>query len=199
MISRYSSMTMLPPATLKYVDDVNTAEQHNTRKAMSLFSQNKEKQLVHAKECENQFNVITANAQRIGMRVNPMKTKLLCLSSAIHSEVSSYIVDGAGNKISSQDSLVVLGFAFNSRPTVTAHMEMILKKFNARMWVLRHLKQSAVPTKDIVAVYSSTVRSSIEYASHVIGKSGGGVGTDAKALLKNYIPMASKSLMKMLL
>ena len=155
------------PLTLKYIDDVNVAEQHNTRDAVSTFSQTREKKSVFAGECDARFKNIMANAGKTGMRVNLKKTKLLCLSAALHSEVSSHIEDGQGGTIESQDSLMVLGFAFDTKPSMSAHIKLIEKKYNVRSWVVRHLKQAGVPNKDIVTAYASAIRSSIEYAAQV--------------------------------
>ena len=102
------------------------------------------------------------------MLVNPKKTKLICLSAATHSEVSSYI-PVEGERINSTDKMIVLGYCFGSRPTQSAHIELILSKFCSRSWLFRHLKQSGIPNKDIVSVYTATIRSVIEYASPVYG------------------------------
>ena len=63
--------------------------------------------------------------------------------------------------------MTLLGFKFGHRPNLDAHMELVWRKFNVRMWVIRHLKQSGVPDKDIAAVFASTIRPAIEYACPV--------------------------------
>ena len=100
------------------------------------------------------------------MLVNERKTQLLCVSAAIHSSVSSFIRTAEGT-IESQQSLTILGFRFGERPTVSEHMKLIQNKVNMRTWAIRHLKQSGVPDKDIIAVYTSTIRAAIEYASPI--------------------------------
>ena len=65
--------------------------------------------------------------------------------------------------------MTILGFRFGSRPNINAHMDLITSKYNARSWVVRHLKLSGVPEKDISIVFSTTIRSCIEYASVVYG------------------------------
>ena len=47
-------------------------------------------------------------------------------------------------------------------------MELISRKFNIRVRAIRHLKASGIPPKDIVTVYTFTIRSVIEYASPVV-------------------------------
>ena len=99
------------------------------------------------------------------MAVNPRKTQLLCISPAVHSEISAYLDLPDGSKIQSQDHLTILGFRFGSRPTVGAHVDYIEKKFNSRSWMVRHLKLAGVPPDDIAAVFATTIRPVIEYAA----------------------------------
>ena len=51
--------------------------------------------------------------------------------------------------------------------TWTAHCEYIIKKTNRRLYALRKLKKSGVPSSDIVVVYCTVIRTMIEYASVV--------------------------------
>ena len=48
-----------------------------------------------------------------------------------------------------------------------AHINLIKKKYRARSWLIRHLKNAGVPTCDLVKIYSTTVRSVIEYAAAI--------------------------------
>ena len=99
------------------------------------------------------------------MLVNPAKIQLLCISPAINRDVSSYISLDQGGKIESCDEIIVLGFKFWKRPTVAAHVDFIKTKMRTRSWIVRHLKQAGIPAKDILTVFSSSIRSVIEYAS----------------------------------
>ena len=146
------------------MDDVNVAERHFLRSAASVFSQSKERKLIHAGSCELIFDNIVRYAQDIGMKVNPNKTKLLCKSATIHSAVSSYI-EHANERISSVPQITLLRFRFSNRPDVSAHVGFIREKLNASTWMIRHLKMSGVPVGDIVAVYTSVIRPVIVYAS----------------------------------
>ena len=153
--------------SLKYIDDVNLLEQLRLSDAVSTFSHLKEKKEIPALQCGAGFKNIVQNARGIGMKVNPGKTQLVCISAALHSEVSSHVTVEEAERINSQESLTVLGFRFGSRPTMAEHMSLVTKKYNARSWVVRHLKMAGVPSEDIVQVYAATVRASIEYASTV--------------------------------
>ena len=124
------------------------------------------KRSLHAGGCERLFELINRNASARGMKVNPSKTQFMCVSSSIFYDVSSYI-DTADGRICSQNSLTVLGFAFGDRPTMEAHVSLIQKKFAARFWMIFHLKQKDVPAGDLVSIYSTIIRSAIEYAVSV--------------------------------
>ena len=50
---------------------------------------------------------------------------------------------------------------------MAAHLSLICEKFNSRSWMIRHLKRAGVPTADLMNVYASTIRPSIEYAGNV--------------------------------
>ena len=154
----------LKPWTGKYVDDINIEERLFLGSATSVFSHLKERKTVRAVRCEEIFNTIVENANAIGMKVNPKKTKLLCFSSAIHSEVDAYISHG-NEKIASGQSMVLLGYRFDSRPSVASHVDFIQEKVKARAWMLRHLRLSGVPLCDIVKIYASVIRPVVEYVT----------------------------------
>ena len=65
--------------------------------------------------------------------------------------------------------MTLLGFQFDNRPSIAAHMGLIKKKFNCRVWLLRHLKQAGVSNKDVAQIYASTIRSAVEYAAPIYG------------------------------
>ena len=68
---------------------------------------------------------------------------------------------------SSEEPVRILGFYFETKPTVKTHIEMTIKKARRRYWVLRHLKLFGFDQKELVQVYSSLVRSVVEYC-HVV-------------------------------
>ena len=149
----------------KYVDDVEVGEKHFIDKCSSSFSCGKETRLIHAVACQETFRRIEANAGMIGMKVNPQKTQLLCISPAVNYDVSSFI-DPAdqGSRLNSQGSLTILGFSFGRKPTVESHVNLIHSKFAARFWMIFHLKRNGIPQDDLVTIYSTVIRSAIEYA-----------------------------------
>ena len=98
------------------------------------------------------------------MRVNPAKTQLLCTSTAINSEVCSFIMID-GKRVENGDSLKTVGFTFGRRPGATEHVKQLRRKFGARAGILRHLKKLQIPQETIVSVYCSFIRPVFEYAA----------------------------------
>ena len=135
----------LPSWTGKYVD--------NLQNTISNYSQHPEEKTVRADECQESFDLITRNAERIGMRVNPSKSKLLilCVAPSTYSNISCFIHAGT-EKIEGSNSLTILGFRFGRRPMVRENMELIREKFVSRSWMVRHLKAVGVPALDIIKV-----------------------------------------------
>ena len=100
------------------------------------------------------------------MKMNALKTHLLCVSTAINSDVRSFIYIG-DQKITSGDKLKLLGFYFGRRPRADIHIREIRRKFGARSWILRILKHASIPEKSLVQVYCSLVRPILEYPACV--------------------------------
>jgi hypothetical protein len=79
-----------------------------------------------------------------------------------------YIELGGGERIeSAQTKVKILGFTFENKPSVAAHIEEGIKKTRRRYWVLRHLKSYGFSDEELVLVYQSIVRSVVEYCSVV--------------------------------
>lgn len=57
----------------------------------------------------------------------------------------------------------LLGFTFGRRPTPSAHIDMIEEKFRAKLWSIRFLKKSKLSHEDIVDLFCTVIRPSVEY------------------------------------
>ena len=91
---------------------------------------------------QNLFRRVVAKARSRGMVVNNKKTRILCVSDALNYKALSFIQDSDGNKISSTETMKVLGFHLDSRPTCHAHVEALRARMRETTWVLQHLKLS---------------------------------------------------------
>ena len=149
------------------MDDFLSCEKSWIGNAYRIFGQTKQHSVIHAQKCEDVFKTVKSNAEAVGMRVNEKKTKLLCISPATGTEVSSYIRLNDGTKITSQPELKQLGFTFSARPTVDLHLDRTAKKFRARLWFIRHLKKAAVNKDDLLHVYKCFLLPIVDYASVV--------------------------------
>ena len=119
---------------------------------------------LHAQESESFFKNVVRNVAEVGMRVNELKTQLLCLSTAIDSEVSSFIRTPTGQKIESGKCLKILGFHFDTNPSVECHVQELEKKIRKRAWIIRNLKKAGLSKKDVMNCYCSLVCPVLDYA-----------------------------------
>ena len=106
------------------------------------------------------------------MVVNQSKTQLLCLSASIHDQVSSYLrplVGGNRAETRSDCSLKILGFNFNTSPTVSFHIQALCGKFWSNLWSLRQLWRSGMKPYNMINIYKTTLRPIIEYTCVTCG------------------------------
>ena len=152
-----------PLTVLKYVDDFMGIEKLFTANGIRSISEHKMEVSVRAIKSEAFFSDVEKNAQDVGMSVNAKKTQMLCISAQLHSRINSYIK--INNEIvTDQQTLKILGFMFGTKPDVSAHVEVMCKKFRRRVWVLRHLKKANIPVPDLIRLYLSLVLPTLDYS-----------------------------------
>ena len=120
-----------------------------------------------AARTQNLFRLIVAEAEAIGMAVNSLKTKLLCISDAISYTPKAHFTDSQGNYLESGENMKVLGFHFSNKPNMNLQMEMIRRKFMARIWILRHLKHRGFLETELLQVYKTIILPIHDYCSTV--------------------------------
>ena len=155
-----------------YIDDVNSIEKISHENATSHITTNKRTLKVHSPRTEHFFERTHEKSTEIGMKVNQKKTQLLCLSAAINDTIASYIrptIDGKCTETVSSDTLKILGFHFDSRPTVLYHIRTVCQKFRSKLWSLRKLKRTGMSQPDLLVTYTSVLRPIIEFASPTYG------------------------------
>ena len=116
-----------PLKAVAFIDDLTGISKYANTDAVSTYTTEKETRVLRAWETERFYNQVAENAARIGMVVNPKKTQLLCVSTTLHSNITSYIV-ADGEKISSQDALKTVGFHIGNKPGAHAHVAALRKK-----------------------------------------------------------------------
>ena len=91
------------------------------------------------------------------MHVNTSKTKLLVVLDALSFTASASIVRADGQTVRSGQSINILGFHMDGRPTVGAHVESLRKRFRQRYWILSHLRRYGFSEEDLCKVYRTII------------------------------------------
>ena len=112
------------------------------------------------------FNIIKNKAESKGLKINDAKTQLLSVSSGNYT-TEAFLKMDTGEKITSDNELKMLGFSFSTKPNVGLQVENIIKKANKRFFVLLRYKRAGLPTSRLKDVYTSVMRSCLEYCSPV--------------------------------
>ena len=116
-----------PYKARKFVDDIKGRERHSTNNGKFTCTTKKEQRLLYASSTESFVWSVKKNAAAMGMVTNQKKTHLLCVNTAINSDVWSFIeIDG--KVLRSEDSLKVVGFSFGRRPGAKEHIRQIRRK-----------------------------------------------------------------------
>ena len=125
--------------------------------------------LKHAIPSENAFRMTCAKARSKGMKVNSLKTNVLCVNDALSYRPVAYIEDEEGERLALEPEgrLKVLGFHFGDTPTVRLHVQAIRSKFRQRFWTLFHLKKNGFSDEELLTVYKTCVRPVADYCDVV--------------------------------
>ena len=73
-------------------------------------------------------------------------------------------LSSADTEIDVVDRFKLLGVTLSSNLTWTSHINDICTKASKRLYVLRILKRSGTPRKDLITIYSAFIRPVLEYA-----------------------------------
>ena len=93
----------------KYIDDFLGIEKIYTGTGVLSISQHKTVNDVRVRKSELFYKTVEQNAKNIGLSINLKKAHLLCISSAIYSDINSFIkIDG--EIIKNQDQMKILLF-----------------------------------------------------------------------------------------
>jgi len=157
---------------LKYVDDGTILSKVNMANCDMILGEEEERgRPVRIKRdyiTENIFKRTTERAMARGMKVNVQKTAMIAISDANTYTPRMYIQDLNGEEIASMNTEVrILGFMFDTTPTVRAQVNNIISKTRRKLWILRHLRSFGLTEAELVSVYKSMIRSVIEFTSVV--------------------------------
>ena len=152
---------------LKYIDDGLSGETVCNMMAACHITEKKKEKFIRTIKSERLFKLTTRNAEDIGMKINAKKTKMLFVTVAKKPIVNTYINLPSGERQYGCDELKMLGFVFGRRPTATAHVTHIKKKFYCKLWIIRHMQKANTSKTDLVAIYKTYILPVIEYCSAV--------------------------------
>ena len=147
----------------KYIDDNVSIEKLNFGSVQAVRIGEEDVKIKQALGTQNAFRSVTCNAEEIGMVVNASKTNLLCVSDALNYRPETYIYNNEGNKITSKDTMKILGFHFSSRPTVAEHLDRVMVKMRQRYWSLDHLQSIGFTQEELVRVYQTSILPLADY------------------------------------
>lgn len=159
----HTGWTPSTPVIKGYIDDFNVVEKINEESAITHITENKTTARIHAPSSQVVFHGINNKSNDIGMRVNPDKTQTLCISSAT-SKTSSSFINFENKRIESGPHLKILGFHFDTRPTVAYHVLVMISKARNRLWTLRFLKKSGLSENELLHVYKVFIRPILDFA-----------------------------------
>ena len=153
------------PVKLKFVDDGMILSKINMDSAdIVAGGQIKCK---HDLQSQNLFRRIVRRAKSRGMVVNKGKAKILCVSDAQTYEARAYLLEQDGGRLESGQSMKVLGFHIDSRPSVHAHVQALQRRMRDTTWVLRHLGRAGFNQKELATVYRTIIRPILDYCAVV--------------------------------
>ena len=114
----------------KFIDDVSGSEKLHAGNVYTLRVEDltDEVRYVHAPLAQDLFDRVRDEAAGKGMKLNENKTTMLCISAAKLYKPRSYININSSDIVLSGKNMKLLGFHFDSRPSVDAHVAAILKK-----------------------------------------------------------------------
>ena len=119
----------------------------------------------HDIQSQNLFRRVVRKAESRGMVVNKGKTKVLCISDAQTYKAKCFLLDSDGMRIESGESMKVLGFHIDSKPSAHAHVKALQLRMRDTTWVLRHLKLAGFSQTELATVYRTVVRPVLDYCA----------------------------------
>ena len=140
-----------PVLTIKYVDDTNVL--HASSDPMDATMQNVAEYL-SSWSLENK------------MRFNAAKSKeiIFCFAQSVPDFTP---IEIGGNVIQRVDEAKILGVTISSDLKWTKHVNNLLKKANKRLYLLTLCRRAGLSTGDMLCIYTSIVRSILEYCAVV--------------------------------
>ena len=110
-------------------------------------------------------NDVSQYASSRGMKLNSKQCKEMIISFLQYHLPLDNAIYIDGSPVQSVSSFKLLGVLLREDLSWCDHVDYVIKKANSRLYALRKLKKAGLSDKDLVTIYSSFIRSRIEYAS----------------------------------
>ena len=133
--------------TYKYADDVHIAH-FMRREGDDMLQQ----------EYDHVMNWSSMNRLPIN------ETKCCVLDITTRKSITPYSIVGPQNSIPQVSSLRVLGVTFSADLKWNKHIEIVIKKANKRVYLIRNLKRAGCPAPILKLAYNSIIRPILLYA-----------------------------------
>ena len=126
------------------------------------------------------------------MKLNPEKCKEMIVDFLQYNATKWQPSCINGKQVDRVKVFKLLGVYLSSDLTWAAHCEYIIKKANRRLYALRKLKKSGVPSSDIVVVYCTVIRTMIEYAFVVFANLSKTLSKDLERVQKRLCQLSTR-------
>ena len=118
-------------------------------------------------QSQNVFRRVVRKAESRGMKGNNSKTKILCVSESQAYKAHAALADADGIQVRSGETMKILGFHMDSRPSCHAHVRALQIRMRDTTWVLRHLKVAGFTEVELARVYTTVIRPILDYCAVV--------------------------------
>ena len=148
----------------KYVDDLTKIETVESDVTTSINNENSRP--LHSfcpMSSTESFESIKTRSKEKGLKINDSKTQVLSVSSA-HYDTRAVLKTCTGEILTSGEELKMLGFTFSQEPTICRQLDNPIKKTNKRFFLLLRYKRAGIPSNRLRDIYSSVLRSCLEYS-----------------------------------
>ena len=156
----------------KYVDDLMIAEAFNLDHTLEDNPFRPLPDLFHARlglklpsdksEVFNQIGKIQEYAEQNQMKLNLSKTKFILFNPTINFDfVPEYEI--LGKDIETVEEMKLLGLIVSNDLSWKSNTEHMIKRANARLWILKRLMKRGANLEDMVDIYIKQIRSVLEF------------------------------------
>lgn len=146
----------------KYIDDTTVFEAVSLATSIKHFTTKRTIETIIPLGLQSGLVDLAKRAEAIGMKVNVLKTQLLCISPNNGCDTVAMITPGDTEEVvRSSEEMKLVGFTFGTTPGVSAHVQTIGAMFRRKVWMLFHLNEAGIRGYNLYKLYCCFIRSCI--------------------------------------